>query len=338
MKIGSLFSGIGLLELGLEWSGVGEVVWQVEREKYCRAVLRKHWPDVNRDVRNVKKADSSNLEMVDIICGGFPCQDVSGAGKGAGLSGARSGLWSEFARIVSELEPRWVVVENVASGANRWVDAVVRDLGQRGYEALPIPLSASDVGAPHRRARIFVVARRVSDSERGAVRKQSGRRLGKSGASARESRLMGEAAMADARVVEEFHENAQASSKRKRGAWKAPRSRSELVANADPDRLQAQRSSGLQHRERQALRYDAYRRCCAGTWPPSPGDEEGWQEWIATGGPKPALRRHVDGRRCGLPKWEWEARLQALGNAVVPQCAEVIGWIIREFEKECSWK
>jgi DNA (cytosine-5)-methyltransferase 1 len=116
MRIGSLFSGIGGLELGLEWSGVGHTVWQVEREPFCRAVLAKHWPAAERfdDVRTVGKA---NLAPVDLICGGFPCQDVSSAGKGAGLAGERSGLWREFARILGELQPGWVVVENVAGGA-----------------------------------------------------------------------------------------------------------------------------------------------------------------------------------------------------------------------------
>jgi DNA (cytosine-5)-methyltransferase 1 len=98
------------------------------------------------------------LAAVDLICGGFPCQDVSSAGKRAGLTGARSGLWYEYRRLVSELSPSWVVVENVASGAKLWVDFVRADLAELGYDSLPIPLSAQDVGAPHRRERIFIVA------------------------------------------------------------------------------------------------------------------------------------------------------------------------------------
>jgi DNA (cytosine-5)-methyltransferase 1 len=168
MRIGSLFSGIGGLELGLEWSGIGETVWQVEKDPYCRRVLEKHWPGVKRynNVENVgtkfKTVDHlfgrDNLEPVDLICGGFPCQDVSAAGAGAGLSGARSGLWYEFLRVVTELRPSWVVVENVASGATRWVDAVRAGLVGEGYASLPIPLSAQDCGAPHLRRRVFIVA------------------------------------------------------------------------------------------------------------------------------------------------------------------------------------
>lgn len=158
MKIGSLFSGIGGLELGLELAGVGHTVWRVEQDEFCLGVLARRWPHAARfsDVRSVGAA---NLPPVDLICGGFPCQDVSGAGKGAGLSGARSGLWYEFARVVSELRPGWVVVENVASGAKRWVDAVVRGLQDLGYQCLPLPLTANNVGAPHRRGRVLILAR-----------------------------------------------------------------------------------------------------------------------------------------------------------------------------------
>jgi DNA (cytosine-5)-methyltransferase 1 len=166
LTIGSLFAGIGGLELGLEWAGLGPTLWQVESDPKCRAVLATHWPGVTQydDVRTVGAAD---LVPVDLIAGGFPCQDVSAAGKGAGLSGARSGLWYEFARIIDECRPRWVVIENVASGAARWVDRVVGDLGRLGYASLPIPIAAADLGAPHERARVFIVgATANADSQR----------------------------------------------------------------------------------------------------------------------------------------------------------------------------
>lgn len=157
MRIGSLFSGIGGFELGLEMSGLGHTVWQVEQDPFRRAVLAKHWPLVPcfKDVRHV---GSANLDRVDVICGGFPCQDLSSAGKRAGLAGSKSGLWYEYLRIVSELEPSFVVVENVASGARAWIDTVCAGLGQQGYACLPVPLAASDVGAPHGRKRVFIIA------------------------------------------------------------------------------------------------------------------------------------------------------------------------------------
>lgn len=155
--IGSLFSGIGGLELGLELAGVGHTVWQVECDPFCRQVLAKHWPKTERfdDVRNVGK---HNLKYVDVICGGFPCQDISFAGKGAGLAGERSGLWSEYLRIVGEIRPRFVVVENVAALRQRGLDVVLGNLTEAGYDAIWFPLRASDVGAPHRRERLFILA------------------------------------------------------------------------------------------------------------------------------------------------------------------------------------
>lgn len=157
MTIGSLFAGIGGIELGLEWAGLGPTLYQVEQSAYCRDVLARHWPGAKRyeDVRDVGAA---TLPAVDLICGGFPCQDVSSAGRRTGLAGPRSGLWVEFARVVAECRPRWVVVENVRSGARKWVDKVRRDLGELGYASLPIPIAAGDLGAPHERARVFIVA------------------------------------------------------------------------------------------------------------------------------------------------------------------------------------
>lgn len=157
MKIGSLFSGIGGLELGLERAGLGPVLWQVEIDVFCRGVLATHWPQARR-FEDVRRVDPATLPAVDLICGGFPCQDVSSAGRGAGLDGARSGLWREFHRIVWFAQPKWVVVENVASGKRRWLSRVRMDLALLGYDSLAVEVSAFDVGAPHRRARVFVLA------------------------------------------------------------------------------------------------------------------------------------------------------------------------------------
>lgn len=157
MKIGSLFSGIGGLELGLEWAGLGGVVWQVESDEWCRRVLERHWPDAVR-FNDVRTAD---VFTVDVMCGGFPCQDVSGArtrGPRPGLDGERSGLWRSYAGIVERLRPRGVIVENVASGKERWLCRVRADLRDLGYQTEALGIDASDVGAPHGRARIFVVA------------------------------------------------------------------------------------------------------------------------------------------------------------------------------------
>jgi DNA (cytosine-5)-methyltransferase 1 len=156
LTFGSLFAGIGGFDLGLERAGM-VCKWQVELDDYASRVLAKHWPNVPRhdDVRTFPTADRD--WAVDLICGGFPCQDISVAGKGAGLAGARSGLWYEYARIIGELRPRYVIVENVAALLARGMGTVLGDLSTLGYDAEWHVIPASAVGAPHRRERVWIV-------------------------------------------------------------------------------------------------------------------------------------------------------------------------------------
>src|SRR4051812_44846123 len=114
-----LFSGIGGFSRGLERTGGFQTVAFCEIEPFCRRVLAKHWPDVPcyEDIKTLT-ADrllDDGLVPVDVICGGFPCQDISVAGKGAGIDGERSGLWSEYARLIGEIQPRFIIVENVSA-------------------------------------------------------------------------------------------------------------------------------------------------------------------------------------------------------------------------------
>ena len=169
MRIGSLFSGIGGLELGLERAIPGaQVVWQVEKDLYARRVLAKHWPEARR-YEDVQEVGAHNLGVVDLICGGFPCQDISGAGKRAGLEGERSGLWFEFARIISEIQPRYVVLENVAALRSRGLDRVLGSLAESGYDAVWDCIPAAAVGAPHLRDRLFCVAWTTSSGVSDAI-------------------------------------------------------------------------------------------------------------------------------------------------------------------------
>ena len=170
LTFGSLFAGIGGIDLGLERAGM-ICKWQVEIDPFRRQVLAKHWPDVERfgDVKDVGK---HNLAAVDLIAGGFPCQDISTANQNAeGLQGERSGLWSEFARIIGELGPRWVLVENVkrllSINDGRDFGTVLKDLARCGYDATWQVLRASDVGAFHRRERVFLIANRDSKRIKG---------------------------------------------------------------------------------------------------------------------------------------------------------------------------
>ena len=157
MTYGSLFSGIGGLDLGLDRAGF-ECRWQCELEPFARRILDKHWPGVPK-YEDITKLKGSEVEKVDLLCGGFPCQDLSQAGKRAGIKGSRSGLWFEFARLIGELRPRYVLIENVPGllvydGMRR----VLGELSRRGYDAVWFCLRAADFGASHLRKRVFIVA------------------------------------------------------------------------------------------------------------------------------------------------------------------------------------
>ena len=156
MKVGSLFAGIGGFDLGLERAGF-EIAWQVEIDEWCRRVLAKHWPTVTR-YGDIKTIDWGTVEPVDLLCGGFPCQDISLAGKGAGLAGERSGLWFEYAKAIEALTPRYVIIENVAALRSRGLDQVLGSLAALGFDAEWHCIPASAVGAPHRRDRVWLVA------------------------------------------------------------------------------------------------------------------------------------------------------------------------------------
>lgn len=274
MRIGSLFSGIGGLDLGLEWAGVGHTVWQVERDPFCRSVLERHWPNAKR-FDDVCTVGAHNLEPVDVICGGFPCQDISYAGKGLGLSGERSGLWYEFARIVGEMGPRFVVVENVAAFLTRGIGDVLGTLSDLGYDAQWRAIRASDGGAPHRRERIFIVA--YADSYRAhRGSEQINTETGQTGASL-------EACPEDAGTR---HKGRQADIRHGR-RW-LDQSRVGRSAHGIPARVDR--------------------------WPAGPGQAQ--HEW--------EVPRTVDKAN------NRAAKLQGLGNAVVPQVAEEIGkWLLK---------
>jgi DNA (cytosine-5)-methyltransferase 1 len=157
MNVLDLFSGIGGFSLGLERAGMKTVAF-CEVDKKCQQVLKKHWPGVPifEDVSTLKGADIE--ETVDVICGGFPCQDISLAGKGAGLEGKRSGLWSEFKRLIEEIKPKYAIIENVSALRSRGLDQVLREISEIGYDAEWHCITAASIGAPHRRDRIWIVA------------------------------------------------------------------------------------------------------------------------------------------------------------------------------------
>lgn len=160
MNVLSLFSGIGGLELGLERAGM-TVVGQVEINPYATRVLERHWPNVLRhdDVRTtINWWQSAPRPPVDVVCGGFPCTDISNAGGRIGITGPQSSLWKPMLDVIRALRPHYAVIENVSSLVVRGLDVVLTDLAAIGFDAEWTVVRASDHGALHERERIFIVA------------------------------------------------------------------------------------------------------------------------------------------------------------------------------------
>lgn len=355
MRIGSLFSGgCGGLELGLERAGVGHVVWQCEIDAAARRNLARHWPGV-RQYEDVKEMNGGNTERVDVICGGFPCQDLSFAGVGAGLAGARSGLWFEYLRLVRELRPRFVVVENVPALVTRGLGVVLGGLAEAGYDAVWFTLRASDVGATHLRERLFIVAYcdvdgreklrarepgdgrdvRGEDGESGTEwrRDATGRNsnvgpvLGNGDGPRLEGRGLRGCGRADERPVGAAGSEVVYSDGRGCGTSRGFGDGCEVGAWRDNSDLPpaTQDTGDLAH-----------------DFPPGPGDHDGWRDYLARfpnrapavpnakGAPSlnPSFVEALMGFPEGWTEGTRSERLKQLGNAVVPQCAEVVGHVL----------
>jgi len=168
MKHLDLFSGIGGFALAARWLGWQTVAF-CEIEPYCQKVLAKHWPGVPI-YDDIKTLTAQRLAAdgigCDLLTAGFPCQDISVAGKGAGIDGKQSGLWSELARIIGEIRPRYAVMENVSALLGRGLERVAGDLAEIWYDCEWHCIPASAIGAPHRRDRVWIIAYPCSDQLR----------------------------------------------------------------------------------------------------------------------------------------------------------------------------
>lgn len=179
MNVLDLFSGIGGFSLGLERAGMKTVAF-CENDKHCQRVLKKHWPGIPifDDVKKLKGKEFKGA--ADVVCGGFPCQDISVAGPKRGLKGERSGLWKEFKRIIEEAGPRYAIIENVANLRILGLKEVISDLWSIGYACEWHIISARSVGAPHLRERVWVIAYPHQSGHQGRV---SGRGKGEAAVS-----------------------------------------------------------------------------------------------------------------------------------------------------------
>ena len=155
MKVGSLFSGIGGLDLGLERAGM-TVIWQSEIDPFCTRILAKHWPTVT-NLGDITRIDWRQVEPVDLICGGYPCQPFSYAGNRKGEADERH-LWPHMLDAISILRPQYALLENVAGHLTLGFDRVLADLAGIGFDAEWSTVSACAMGAPHSRSRVFCLA------------------------------------------------------------------------------------------------------------------------------------------------------------------------------------
>ena len=313
MRLLDLFSGIGGFSLGLERSGAFETVAFCEIDPFCRKALAKHWPKVPcyDDVKTLtaERLATDGIGPIDAICGGFPCQDISLAGGGKGIEGERSGLWSEYARIIGEIQPQFVIVENVAALLGRGLSRVLGDLAALGYDAEWNCIPASYVGAPHRRDRIWIVAYASS------IRRDTGR----SEQSLQGLRKPSEASMAYAGC--EFRQSVGIQREEPASGWTSnrPGDGSSLVANTASGRQPTDWRSS-----RQAGHVDSGGENMADSdCEPPRRLAISWREfdqWFI----EPDVGRVANGVPARVD------RLRSLGNAVVPQIPELIGRAIME--------
>lgn len=357
LTIGSLFAGIGGIELGLERTGYFKTVWQVENEPACIKRLEKNWSEVPRygdvrglsglrdtksntvsqkreiqkgeitnsggsdiDVANPKSRESGEqnnqqrredtgsgsqkVPYADLICGGFPCQDISNAGKRVGIEGKRSGLWSEMARLVGEIRPRYVLVENVSALLTRGIDRVLGDLATLGYDAEWDCIPASAIGANHQRDRVFIVAYRarelaypISIRDRTQMGHEKDRGRSEENPS-----------------PEPFSSSSEVPNTNQGGLSKTWTEQQTARITGGSPQLPDTVFGGLEKTIQQLKCKNLGK---GGAWERDPAENPSTQSFMG---------RVAHGVPCRVD------RLKCLGNAVVPQVAEAIGYMIKEFD------
>jgi len=321
LRVLDLFSGIGGFSLGLERTGRFETVAFCEYEDFPRRVLAKHWPDVPcfPDVRELKGSDIDG--PVDVICGGYPCQPFSTAGKRGGEKDDRH-LWPEFMRLVAELRPTWVIGENVAGHISMGLDDVLSDLENAGYTCRSFVIPACAVGASHRRDRVWTIAHATSARAGQNIRglRRLPERCGEG------SKGVGQTPLADAPNMQRNGSGNHTSKGAGQVSEFGTGGCADNVADANNARLQRRSQAG--HTRSQRARGDEQLKRRA--------DDQGSARSLES-----RMGRVADGFSC----WSHEprervkagvkdraARLKALGNAVHPDIPMTLGAAILEAE------
>jgi DNA (cytosine-5)-methyltransferase 1 len=319
VTFGSLFTGIGGIDLGLERAGM-TCKWQVEINPFCRTILNKHWPEVPKH-GDITQLTGAELEPVDLIAGGFPCQDLSQAGKRVGIEGSRSGLWFEFARLIGILRPRYVLIENVPGLlVHDAMRRVVGELARLRYVGVWFSLRASDFRASHIRKRVFILAHSNAGEPPTAHDRHRHHEPGHV------------ADRCDSDVAD-----AEPS-----GTWPRPREseRATGLRRKRPgdgcesimDHAERARSE-IRNGQREQHVQPGAKSLAPGLPPFAPGPaDERWPAILAERPDlAPALKSPVRGMADGIPDWMDRAmsartkRLSRLGNAVFPEIPEWIG-------------
>ncbi len=301
LRVLDLFSGIGGFSLGLERTGGFKTVAFCEIEEFPRKVLKKHWPTIPI-YPDVTKLSAKQLTTdgisVDVICGGFPCQDISFAGKGAGIKGERSGLWEEYSRLIGELRPQYVIVENVSALLSRGLSDVLGDLATLGYDAEWHCIPAAAVGAPHRRDRAWVISYPCGVRRLQCKSLEKGQQyFGRGKAWSQPNPLRPD-------VAHTTSKGANGHAKRAQPPYAMLRDSSEDVGNPNLCGLQGIREGWQQIVEARHIQWQ------------SEGPSHGaWKHWST----EPNVGRVAHGIPARVD------RLKGLGNAVVPQIVEMIG-------------
>jgi DNA (cytosine-5)-methyltransferase 1 len=313
IRIGSAFSGIGGFELGLERAiPNSKTVWQIEQNPFCQKILQKHWPDA-KIYDDVREVGAHNLEPIDVLCAGFPCQDISVAGKGEGLDGEKSGLWWECFRLISELRPRIIVLENVAAITFRGGREVVGSLASIGYDTEWQVISARMFGAPHRRDRWFAVAYpnslRFMEHTRQSETIQSKRNKGLQRKESKKSNMSKLIHSSNLYVANTYHGSEATKIQAGRSEYVVcdTRERSKVTNTYSERSAQQSKSSiTMEQKIKSQCRSSKVEGVHQGNY---------WQRHV----PESPVCRVDD----GIPNRV--DRLKALGNAIVPQCSEYIG-------------